>query len=93
MEKSKYDAMMQIINSDKHLNHGLYVNFLGNDTVRLFSLERIEQQIKEGKIQAEWQPCKRTTAIYTGEEDKLVYHLPISLATTLVKKDGIWKQQ
>lgn len=41
MEKSKYDAMMQIINSDKRLNHGLYVNFLGNDTVRLFSLERI----------------------------------------------------
>ena len=89
MEVSKFNALVNRLKSGE-IDQIYYVNFFGADTVYIFSLRKIIEGIKKGKITANSTYANRTTAAFSGKVEKRILLLPKQYATKLIKDGNKW---
>ena len=89
MEVSKFNALVDRLKSGE-IDQIYYVNFFGADTVYIFSLRKIIEGIKKGKITANSTYANRTTAAFSGKVEKRILLLPKQYATKLIKDGNKW---
>ncbi len=89
MEVYKFNALVDRVNS-KELDQIYYVNFFGEDTVYIFSLKKIAEGIRQGKVQVTSTYANKTTAAFSGRVEKRILLIPKELATKLIRVGDKW---
>ncbi len=89
MEVYKFNALVDRVNS-KELDQIYYVNFFGEDTVYIFSLKKIAEGIRQGKVQVTSTYANKTTAAFSGRVEKRILLIPKELATKIIRVGDKW---
>lgn len=87
LEQSKYLAFEELINN-KEISNALYVNFI-NDDMYIFSYNKLDWKTLKPQI---WSSPDKTVNDFKWCVPKMVYMLPIELATHYRKIDNKWKK-
>ena len=84
IEEIKIKGMYQA-KTENNCDDAYYVNFFGESIAIIYTLNAILKHSRQAKL---W--CNKTTSVYSGKEEKVVFYIPVECGKKYIKTDGIW---